>query len=142
MVAGDHALGVSLLKRAIKLLDDLRVGMHGVASFIAAYVAHTACQERLYHAGAMFAHPCPGSGTFCSRTRPWATSFPSSRRVMVTLQSCCTRPWMIGSATIATLPSRIDRRKSVELLTPTANCPCSKTAADAPTLATLSISVV
>ena len=33
-------------------------------------------------------------------------------------------------------------QESVELLTPTANCPCSKTAADAPTLATLSMVVV
>src|SRR6185312_12030154 len=126
MVAGDHALGVTLLKRAIKLLDDLRMGMHGVP-FSLPLVLRIAYKERLYHAGIMFAYGCPGSGTFCSRTRPWATSFPSSRRVM------------IGSATIATLPSRIDRRKSVELLTPTANCPWPKTAADAPTLATLSI---
>ena len=40
MVAGDHALSVTLLKRAIKLLDDLRVGMHGVSFFIAACSAH------------------------------------------------------------------------------------------------------
>src|SRR5215204_4154152 len=82
--------------------------------------------------------PQEGSGTFCSRTWPRATGLPSSARVMITCHSCWLLPCMIGSATTSTRPSFIGRRKSVVLLTPTANCPLSSTAAEAPRLAALS----
>jgi hypothetical protein len=82
-----------------------------------------------------------GSGTFWSLSWPRATSLPSSLRVMITCQSCWLRPCMTGSATTSTRPSFIGRKKSVLLLTPTANCPLSSTAAEAPTLAALSTAV-
>jgi hypothetical protein len=75
---------------------------------------------------------------FWSLTWPRATSFPSALRVMITCQSCWIWPWMIGSATTSTRPSFIGRKKSVLLLTPTATCPLSSTAAEAPMLAALS----
>jgi acyl-CoA hydrolase len=83
-----------------------------------------------------------GSGTFWSLTCPRATSLPSSARVMMTCQSCWSLPCTMGSASTSTRPSVIGRKKSVLLLTPTANCPLSSTAADAPTLAAVSTAVV
>src|SRR4051794_33290592 len=79
--------------------------------------------------------------TFCNRTEPRATSLPSAF-VTRTSQSCCTLPCCTGTASTSTRPSVIERRKSVELLTPTANCPRSTTAALAPILAALSTTVV
>ena len=83
----------------------------------------------------------PGSGTFCRRTWPRATSLPSSARVSTTCHSCSVRPCWIGSATTSRRPAVIGRRKSVLLLTPTANWPRSATAALAPMLAADSITV-
>ena len=76
-------------------------------------------------ARARLGRQAPGSGTFCSRTWPRATSLPSSARVSTTCHSCRVRPCWIGSATTSSRPAVIGRRKSVLLLTPTANWPRS-----------------
>jgi len=75
--------------------------------------------------------------TFCSRRLPRASSFPSPP-VIVMSQSCWVRPWMTAIASTDAVAVCVDRRKSVPLCRPTANCPRSATAADAPTLAALS----
>ena len=71
--------------------------------------------------------------TFWSRTCPRARTLPSSAFEMMTCHNCWVAPWWIGSATTLTRPRVRGRSKSVMLLTPTANCPRSRTAAEAPT---------
>jgi hypothetical protein len=63
-----------------------------------------------------------GSGTFCSRTRPCATSLPSAR-LRSHCQTWAVRPWNTGLARTSSRPSRWARRNSVEFDSPTANWP-------------------
>ena len=83
----------------------------------------------------------PGRRMFCRRSSPWATSRPASS-VMSTRHSCWVRPWLRAEAVTFTRPSVTGRRKWVVLVRPTATWPDSRTAALAPTLAALSITVV
>ena len=71
------------------------------------------------------------------RTRPCATSLPSSR-VMSQRQSWPVRPWWTGTACTSSCPSRWARRKSVWLERPTANWPAGSAAVDAPMLQAVS----
>ena len=94
-------------------------------------------------ARAVLRRPRPGGARLAARRAASRSAAAPGRgrpacrpaRVSSTCQSCCVRPCWIGSATTSIRPSVMARRKSVLLLTPTANWPCSSTAVLAPMLA-------